>query len=133
MSRTEGWTLTERYLITILFCFLLLAIGIGARSLPLSILFGGFFFLALFVAYDDLSKKGRRTKPPFKLEYEPLNFDESPELSEPPPPPPEPPIAPPKSPYELKLEKAEEMRNNPEPAEKRMMEILNSSVTPNYP
>ena len=48
------------------------------------------------------------------------------------PPPPELTPPPPKSPYQLKLEKADEMRSNPTPAEKRMWEILNSSVTPNF-
>ena len=35
--------------------------------------------------------------------------------------------------YENKLQKAAEMRNNPTPAERRMREILNVSVTPNFP
>ena len=47
-------------------------------------------------------------------EYTPLESPYPPlELSTPPPPPP-------KSPHELKLEKANEMRDNPTPAEKRM-------------
>ena len=32
-----------------------------------------------------------------------------------------------------KFENADEMRNNPTPAEERMWDILNSSVTPNFP
>ena len=35
--------------------------------------------------------------------------------------------------YQYKLQKAAEMRNNPTPAEKRMREILNANVTPNFP
>lgn len=45
-----------------------------------------------------------------------------------PPPPPTP-----QTRYQYKLQKAAEMRNNPTPAEKRMREILNASVTPSFP
>lgn len=39
----------------------------------------------------------------------------------------------PQTPFEAKKQKAEEMRTNPTPAEKRMREILNVNVTPNFP
>jgi very-short-patch-repair endonuclease len=46
---------------------------------------------------------------------------------------PRPPTSMSKTPYEIKTQKAEEMRNNPTPAERRMREILNINVTPNFP
>jgi len=50
------------------------------------------------------------------------------------PPPPSPPPPPPtQTKYQNKLQKAAEMRDNPTHAERRMREILNASVIPNFP
>jgi very-short-patch-repair endonuclease len=92
------------YAIITLFSFLFLIIGIGMGNFSVSMLAGFIMVSFLVLLFTDKT---------------------SPEPEKPPPPP--------KSPYELKIEKADEMRNNPTPAEERMREILNSSVTPNFP
>jgi very-short-patch-repair endonuclease len=80
-----------------------------------------------------------------------INEPSSPEFSDPPPPPPEtlelplesenfeselePELKNPEQDFEYmsKNEKANYMRQYPEPAEKRMWEIINSSIAPNFP
>lgn len=140
MSLTKGWTRTEKYSIAILACFLLLVIGIIAQNFPISLIFGLSLFLVSFLAYDDLNNKNRRTKPPFELEPNPLNLTQSLEVSNLPSPTSETPESPleseniaPDFAYMSKIEKANLMREKPEPAEKKMLEILNSSVSPHFP
>lgn len=120
-----------------LFSFLFLIIGIELRNYFVSIL-AGLITFSFFVMIITDQTNHEKSKPlessnplpsspekPFKLEENiPFTFSTtSPESLNP--------LR--KSPYEIKIEKANEMRDNPTPAEQRMWEILNSSVNPKFP
>jgi very-short-patch-repair endonuclease len=86
---------------------------IGLICLGLSSWIFGFLFLLISISVFVLSKPSPSTSTPVSHKL-------------PPPPPPQ-------TSYQYKLQKAAEMRNNPTPAERRMREILNTSVIPNFP
>jgi very-short-patch-repair endonuclease len=106
------------YAIILVFSFLFLAIGISTGNFSVSIIAGVIMFSFLVLIFTDKTSVDNREYSPAASPYP------SPELSTPPPT---------ELSHTAKLDKADEMRDNPTPAEKRMREILNSSVTANFP
>ena len=95
---------------------------IGIIAVAVSFAFGLYLFpLALLVIFLSHSSTSSTLPPP------PLTYTSTSQTLPPSLPPPT------TQSYEIKTQKAKEMRNNPTPAEKRMHDILNSSVVPNFP